>query len=131
MRLPVPSGNVASTPAARLVQVPLLTADAIASGRIAPNSLVRYVGMVQSMYEPEVYGPMRTETDRTGEWSGEATQPLRRIAALVCQLAYHTGAFVAPWPRVRAGKRVVAPSAFREAAGAVRDSTDFSGRAMR
>ena len=38
-----------------LFQVPLLTAEALRRGDIAPNSLVRVVGMVQDSWEQEYY----------------------------------------------------------------------------
>jgi Mini-chromosome maintenance replisome factor len=37
--------------------VPLLTAESLKNGTVRPNSLVRFVGYVQDVFEPELYAP--------------------------------------------------------------------------
>ena len=37
------------------LQVPFLSKTALQSGKIAPNTLVRYRGMIQDMFDPEYY----------------------------------------------------------------------------
>jgi hypothetical protein len=48
--------------------VPLLTAETFRSGVAAPNGLVRFVGMVGDMFEPELFAPVR-EVRSLGEWA--------------------------------------------------------------
>jgi hypothetical protein len=43
------------------LQIPMLTYDNVATGVVHPNMLVRYVGMVQDMFEPEWFAPLKTD----------------------------------------------------------------------
>ena len=52
---------------AALAQVPALTAKAFNAGSIQPNTVVRYVGMVQDVLEPEIYASViRTTSGPAG-----------------------------------------------------------------
>ncbi len=49
-------------------QVPALTAAAVKAGALTPDGLVRYVGMVQDIFDPELYATALLERDpATGE----------------------------------------------------------------
>jgi len=46
---------------AALATVPQLTAQSFYSGAVRPNTLVRYVGMIQDMFDPEWFASIKTE----------------------------------------------------------------------
>jgi hypothetical protein len=52
-------------PSHQCAQVPLLTADNLRTGRLAPNSLVRVVGQVQDTMDAEMYPAVMPTTDHS------------------------------------------------------------------
>ena len=48
-------------------QVPFVTQASVAQGKLRPNSLVRYRGLVQDMFDPEFYVGVFQETLPSGE----------------------------------------------------------------
>lgn len=55
-------GAIASS-TARLLQIPVLTAKAIQTCALPPNTLVRYVGLVQDVLDYELYPAVYGELD--------------------------------------------------------------------
>jgi hypothetical protein len=50
-----------------LDQIPVLTKSLVRSGKLKPNTLVRYRGMVQDMFDPEYYLGLYDKVDSTGQ----------------------------------------------------------------
>lgn len=56
--------------------LPFLTEEAVRTGKIRPNSIVRYRGMVQDMYDAEFFDAVyEEEEEATGEMASAAFSP--------------------------------------------------------